>query len=279
MNVLPPSKISEQFAETALKKATTPWLKLSVLGFMGGAYVAFGFLLAIIVGGGMPGLTADNPGLAKFLMGAVFPVGLIMVVLAGAELFTSSCAVMTSGSLMQTTRLKGLFKVWGIGYFSNFIGAVFVAYFLAHLTGVLDGPAFQKSLFAVADAKLGNPFYKTFIKGIGANWLVCLAVWQAFAAKDALGKMIAIWFPVMAFVTIGFEHSIANMFVIPAAIFNGADITWGHFITSNLIPATLGNIVGGVLFVGMAYSYVFPAKKTYVKHKVLNWVKKGKKRA
>lgn len=100
-----------------------------------------------------------------------------------------------------------------------------------------------------------------FIKGIGANWLVCLGMWMGYAAKDIMGKCIGIWIPVMLFVTLGYEHSIANMFFIPAAIYSGADITWGDFVVRNLIPATLGNFIGGALLVGCAYWYLYLSKK------------------
>ncbi|WP_063850507.1 formate/nitrite transporter family protein [Flammeovirga sp. SJP92] len=252
-----PKEILSNIRGGALQKGNMSIQQLLVFGFLGGAYVAFGFLLAIIVGGGSPGIAAENPGITKFLMGAVFPVGLVLVIIAGAELFTSSTAMMTVSVFSKDQSWGKLGKVWGFGYLGNFIGSLFVAYFITTLTGVVDAEVFHNSLIGVAEHKVGNPFYKTFFKAVGANWLVCLAAWQAYAAKDVMGKVIGIWFPVMTFVTFGFEHCIANMYVIPAAMFNGADITWSDFIITNLIPATLGNIVGGAFFVGTIYWWMF----------------------
>jgi formate/nitrite transporter len=109
----------------------------------------------------------------------------------------------------------------------------------------------------LAEYKTNASFWVVFAKGVGANWLVALAVWAAFAANDITGKLLALWFPVMAFVAMGFEHSVANMFFMPAAIFYGAEVTWTQFLVNNLLPATLGNIVGGALFTGGLYWYAY----------------------
>ncbi len=250
-----PQEILNIVSTLAIKKASYKNNKTFVLAIMAGAYIAFGGLLSIIVGGGVPGLAAQNPGIPKFLAGSVFPFGLMLVVLTGAELFTGNNAYFIPNVLDRKQKLGVPLKNWLLVYLGNFVGALFVAYFITHLTGVVDGDSWNNAVFSIAESKTGNPFYKTFLKGIGANWLVCLSLWLGMSAKDAGGKMLGIWWPVMAFVTIGFEHSIANMFFIPLAIFQGADITWELFFVSNLIPATLGNIVGGSLFVGAAYWY------------------------
>lgn len=235
--------------------------KTLILAFLAGAYIAFGGLLALIIGGGSPGIGANNPGITKFLFGAAFPLGLILVVVVGAELFTGNNAYFIPSILTKKQRLQTMFKNWGLVYVGNFVGAVFVAYVITHLTHILSGSPYKDAVYNVAIGKTSHTFLVTFLKGIGANWLVCLAVWQGMAAKDTTGKILAIWLPVMAFVTMGFEHSIANMYFIPLAIFEGADITWSTFIVKNLIPATLGNIVGGVLFVGLPYGYLFGRNK------------------
>ena len=150
-----------------------------------------------------------------------------------------------------------MLKNWGLVYSGNFVGALFLAYVITYLTHIVHTSPYIDSVYNIAIGKTSHTFLVTFIKGIGANWLVCLAIWQGMSAKDTVGKIFAIWLPVMAFVAIGFEHSIANMYFIPLAIFEGADITWTTFIFKNLIPATLGNIVGGALFVGLPYGYLF----------------------
>ena len=245
---------------TAEAKDKTPAKKLFVLALLAGGYIAMGSLLALIVGGAMPGLAQSNPGLQKFFFGAVFPLGLILCAVAGAELFTGNTAYFVPSVLSKRMSIKVPLKNWSIVYIGNFIGSLIVAYFLVYLTGALLNSPSVDSAINIAIAKTSNPFYKTFLKGIACNWMVALAMWLAYAAKDITGKILGIWFPVMAFVAMGFEHCVANMFFIPVAIFHGADITWMDFIVKNLIPATLGNIVGGALFVGTSYWYVFDKK-------------------
>jgi formate/nitrite transporter len=154
--------------------------------------------------------------------------------------------------------------VWLIVYLGNFVGAVLVAWLLAYQTDILAEAPWSDFLEGLVVKKSSAGFWKTFVKGIGANWLVCLAVWMSYAAKDVGGKSLALWLPVMAFVALGYEHSIANMFCLPTGIFDGANLTWGAFMVKNLLPATLGNIVGGAVFVGAAYWYMFlkPDKTT-----------------
>lgn len=252
-----PKEVIKIVSQLALDKEKYKTRKTLILAFLAGAYIAFGGLLAIIVAGGSPEMAANNPGLVKFLFGAMFPVGLILVVLVGAELFTGNNAYFIPNVLCKKQALIQMFKNWGLVYAGNFVGAIFVAYVITYLTHVVHTEPYINSVHTIAIGKTSHTFLVTFLKGIGANWLVCLAVWQGMAAKDSIGKIFAIWLPVMAFVAIGFEHSIANMYFIPLAIFEGADITWTTFIFKNLIPATLGNIVGGVLFVGVPYGYLF----------------------
>jgi len=256
-----PTEVIGIVNKLAQNKGSYKISKTLVLAFLAGAYIAFGGLLAIIVGGGSPGIAAENPGLAKFLFGAAFPLGLILVVVVGAELFTGNNAYFIPNVLTKKQSLNTVLKNWGLVYFGNFLGAVFVAYVITHLTHIVSSAPYSNSVLNIATSKTSHTFLVTFLKGIGANWLVCLAVWQGMAAKDTTGKIFAIWIPVMAFVAMGFEHSIANMYFIPLAIFEGADITWNTFIVNNLIPATLGNIVGGAVFVGMLYGYLFSIEK------------------
>ncbi|CAH8290874.1 formate/nitrite transporter [Mariniflexile fucanivorans] len=256
-----PKEVIEIVSVLAQNKGSYKISKTLILAFLAGAYIAFGGLLAIVVGGGSPVLAANNPGITKFLFGAMFPVGLVLVVIVGAELFTGNNAYFIPNVLSKKQRISAVLKNWGLVYIGNFIGALFIAFFITHLTHIVSDTPFSESVRNIAMSKTSHTFLVTFLKGIGANWLVCLAVWQGMAAKDTVGKIFAIWLPVMAFVTLGFEHSIANMYFIPLAIFEGAPITWMHFFESNLVPATLGNIVGGVVFVGMPYGYLFGDKK------------------
>ncbi len=233
---------------------------LLTLSFLAGAFIAFGGLLAVIVGGGVPEIKAANPGLQKFIFGAVFPVGLMLVVVAGAELFTGNNASCVPPVLSRKAPWSGLARNWTVSYIGNFLGSIFVVIFLTYMTGLFASDPWLSSITGIAEAKVSQGFWPLFFKGIGCNWLVCLAVWLAIASDDVASKVFGIWFPIMAFVAIGFEHSIANMFFIPAGIMYGASVTWSDFFIVNLIPVTLGNIVGGALFVGGIYWYVYDRK-------------------
>lgn len=252
-----PKEIVQLANRTAIGKSTYKTKKTLALAFLGGAYIALGGLLSIIIAGGVPTLAAENPGLQKLLFGAAFPLGLLLVVIAGAELFTGNCAYFIPNILNGKQKPAAMLKNWLLVYSGNFVGALFVAYVITHLTHIVHEEPFVNTVHSIAEGKTSHTFLVTFIKGIGANWLVCLALWMGMSAKDTTGKILGIWWPVMAFVTMGFEHSIANMYFIPLAMFEGADISWCTFIINNLIPATLGNIVGGALFVGCFYWYTY----------------------
>lgn len=257
MNYLAPKELVAKATEGAITRSETSVSKTLVLAFLAGAYIALGGLLAVMIGGGVPGIAAENPGLQKLLMGAVFPLGLMMCAIAGADLFTGNTAYFIPPVLSGRLKVSQLLRNWSLVYLGNFAGALFVAFFMTYQTGLFDNAPWHDSILNIADAKTGNPFFKTFLKGIGANWLVALAMWLSFASKDVVGKLAAIWFPVMAFVAMGFEHSVANMYFIPTAIFYGSSVSWAEFFVSNLIPATLGNIVGGGGLVGLLYWYVY----------------------
>ena len=253
-----PVDTAKAISATAGAKNSANIVNVILLSFLAGAYIAFGGLLAIIASAGM--LKAGAPvGLEKFVFGAVFPVGLIIVVLAGSELFTGNVMFMTIGVLDGSASVGGLAKNWVLSWVFNFVGALFVAYVLAYMGGLFPADsAFATKATSVATAKVGLAWDQAFIRAIGCNWLVCLAVWLANASDDVIGKIFGIWFPIMAFVTIGFEHSVANMFFIPLGMFLGAKgVTWSTIIMNNLVPVTLGNIVGGAIFVACIYWYTY----------------------
>ncbi len=257
MSYYAPNEIAVLFADASQSKARLAFIKFMLLAILGGVFIALGGLLTVMVAGGMPAVGLLNPGLVKFMAGALFPVGLIMVSVAGADLFTSDCAGMTLSTMQRKTTLFDFLKVWVLAYAFNFVGTQLVAYFMAHQTGIISAAPYNDYLAALANGKLSHSWSTVFLKGIGANALVCLGTWMGYAGKDIVGKALGIWIPVMIFVTLGYEHSIANMFFIPAAIYNGADISWLQFVNDNLIPATLGNIVGGAAFVGLIYGYIY----------------------
>ncbi len=260
-NTLTPAEIIQKTESMGIYKIGQPLRKTFVLTFLAGVYIAMGGLLSVLIGYGFPEWAAQNPGLQKLLSGATFPVGLILVVIAGAELFTGNNATLISGAMNGKYGWARVWSNWGKVWLGNFAGALFFGYVLVYLTGVIQTDPWQKAIIGIAEAKTSLPWHVVFLKGIGANWLVCLAVWLGLAAPTAGGKMLGLWFPVMCFVAIGYEHSIANMFFIPTGIFHGAHVSWWSCIWDNLIPATLGNIVGGAFFVGMLYWYVYARKE------------------
>ncbi|MDL2281967.1 formate/nitrite transporter family protein [Parabacteroides sp. OttesenSCG-928-G06] len=257
MNYKSPQEITTEFAAAGIYKSKLPFSKFALMAILGGAFIAFGGLLSMIVAGGMPGVGSGNPGFIKFVSGALFPIGLIMVSITGADLFTSDCTAFTLPLLQKRLKAIDFIKLLFLSYVFNFIGTQIVAYLLSSGIGLFDKEPWQSYLHTYSAAKVNQDFFTVFMKGIGANWLVCLGMWMGYAAKDISGKCIGIWIPVMLFVTLGYEHSIANMFFIPVAIYSGAEILWGDFIVQNLIPATLGNLIGGALLVGAVYWYLY----------------------
>ena len=253
----PPKAIVETAIGAGCTKAELPVSKQLVLGFLAGAYIAFGGLLAIVVGKGSPALATANPGLGKFLFAAVFPVGLILVIIAGSELFTGNTGVITGACLSKKARWSGLARNWGVVYLGNFVGSLFVALFMAYWTGIVKGGDLGAASASIAESKVGLDWFVVLLRGIGCNWLVCLAVWLALSADDIAGKILGIWFPIMAFVALGLEHSVANMFFIPLGMLNGADVNIFQFLWNNLVPATIGNIIGGAGLVGGIYWWIY----------------------
>jgi len=240
------------------KKAGMSVSKIVGLGMLSGCHIGFGAFLMLSVGGACPGLAASNPGLQKIILGAFgLPFGLFMTLMTGAELFTGNTALVTMSLLEGKCTMGQLMKSWGASYFGNFIGSVFFAY-LVFLGGTL-GPTGGASV-AVAGAKTSLAFVPAFVRGLLCNWLVCMAVYLASFTKDVVGKMTCIWFIISAFVALGLEHSVANMFIIPLGIFSGAAVSWKAFLLKNLLPVTLGNIAGGALMVAAVYSWAYGKK-------------------
>jgi len=237
-----------------VKKANMPAGKIFKLGVLSGCHIGFGAFLMLSVGGACPGLAATNPGLQKIVLGAFgLPFGLMMTLVSGAELFTGNTALVTMALLEDKVSKQQLIKSWVSSYLGNFVGSLLLAA-LVFLGGTLvNGGA----SVAVSVAKTSSPFLATFVKGILCNWLVCMAVYLASFAKDLGGKMVAIWFCISAFVALGLEHSVANMFIVPLGIFSGAAVTWKAFLLNNLLPVTLGNIVGGAVCVAAAFCSVY----------------------
>ncbi|RYG73087.1 formate/nitrite transporter family protein [Lentibacillus lipolyticus] len=248
MAFLSPQQIAKTTAEAGHKKANFSQPALWVLGFFGGAFINLGFLLDIRVTASMP---EEWGSFANFIGAAVFPLGLILILLGGAELLTGNMMALPLVWFAKKIHFGDVMKNWLVILISNFIGSLFIAYFFGHVVGLTETGAYLDATVSTAHAKVDDPFLISFISAIGCNWLVCLAVWLSYGAQDFVGKILGIWFPIMAFVAIGFQHVVANMFIVPAAIFAG-EITWMQYLP-NFVSVLLGNIVGGTIFVALAY--------------------------
>src|SRR3954463_9442149 len=251
-----PPEITAAAAETGMKKADMSADKLLVGGFLAGAYIAFAGLLAITASAGLD--PAKVGGVITLITGSVFALGLVLVIIAGSELLTGNMALVPIAALARRVGLARMGFNFTFVLVGNLLGSLFVAYFLAVKTGVVTAEQPLARLKTIADAKGDTETdWQIFLRAVGCNWLVCLAVWMALAAEDIGGKVLAIFFPIMAFVAMGFDHVVANMFFLPAAIFAGAgDITWGATL-ENWIFAFLGNLVGAGVFVAGIYYYLY----------------------
>lgn len=255
MNYYNPKEIAEIAVQKGIEKVNLPKGSLVILGFLGGAFVALGYLGYIRVTGTVP---HEWGGLATFLGASVFPIGLILILLGGGELLTGNMMAVSIAFFAKKISLTHLLKNWLFITLTNFLGAIFVAYFFGHFVGLTEGAYLEKTV-STAMAKVNDPFLVAFVSGIGCNWLVAMAVWLCYGAKDFFGKILAIWFPIMTFVLIGFQHVVANMFIIPAAIFAG-ELPWSVFLP-NIIPVFLGNAVGGAIFVSLLYIRAYKVKE------------------
>lgn len=257
---LAPGEIAESTIAVGIKKANHSTINMIVLGILAGLYIGFGGHADITI---MQTCSGLDVGISKFMGGAVFPVGLLLVIVAGAELFTGNC-LMTMALVDKKIKLRQMLKNWGLVYLGNFIGSVILAAALVFAGAYKAGTPMAETAFSIATGKMTASVAQIMVKGIFANILVCLAVWMSFGAQDIMSKAIAIWFPVMTFVMLGFEHSIANMFFLPLAKFSGYDITWAQMWLHNIIPSTIGNIIGGAIIIPLFYYivYIKPQRKT-----------------
>jgi len=246
----PPASLYEGAVAAGAAKAGADFGKIFKLGIVSGAHIGFGIYLAISVGGACPGLMATNPGLQKIVLGAFgLPFGLIMTLVTGGELFTGNTALVTGAYMEGKVDGKALAKNWIASYLGNFVGSLILAY-LAFKSGTLGS---LPGAVNVATAKCSVPWGVAFTRGILCNWLVCMAVYMASGCSTMIGKMTAVWFPISAFVALGLDHSVANMCLIPLGIMRGAEITIAQMFTKNLIPVTLGNIIGGAIAVMLPF--------------------------
>lgn len=221
-----------------------------VLSALAGIYVGFGIVLIFAIGA--PLSAAGSPFL-KFVMGASFGIALSLVIVAGSELFTGNTMVMTVGAVRRTVSPRALGSVWTFSLVGNLLGSLLLAWLVAE-SGALGASPQADFIQKVAGNKMTLPFDEAFLRGILCNWLVCLAVWSAMRLQSEAARLIMVFWCLFAFIGAGFEHSVANMTLLGIALFqpHADPVSWSGFV-GNLVPVTLGNIVGGALFVAGAY--------------------------
>ena len=244
-----PAQVAALVEEGGVRKAAMPAGRLLTLGTLGGAFIAFGAMAyTLVVTGSTLGF-----GPTRLLGGVAFSLGLVLVLVGGAELFTGN-ALMAMAWAARKVGTGALLRNWSIVLAANAAGALGAA-MLVHLSGVmaLDGGNVGRTAVAIADAKLALGPAEAFFRGMLCNALVCLAVWLSFAATDIAGRILAILFPVAAFVALGFEHSVANLYILPAGDLAAGRPVGIAPLLANLVPVTLGNVVGGGGLVALVY--------------------------
>ena len=273
--MLIPSEIAHYTINAGIKKANTPKKKVLASSFLAGAYIAF----AVFGSMGASHNLLANPntyGLGKLLAGIIFPTGLIFVLVAGADLFTGNILI-TMAALQKKVKWSQVLKNWALVWLGNLIGSILVTW-LVSLSGIFDwsNGVYGGVVIKTAISKVHLGWISVLVSGILCNWIVCLAVWMSYGAKDMAGKITAIFPGICLFIVSGFEHSVANMSYLFAGLLaksnplwieashkTAADLTDLNLISmfiNNLIPASLGNIVGGAVFVGAIYYYLYISK-------------------
>jgi formate transporter FocA len=271
-----PQEMASEAEYVGAKKATLGWRNMSVLAVLAGAFIALGAIFATTVTTGSGGNLTF--GVANLLAGLVFSLGLILVVVAGAELFTgNNLIVMAWASRRVSTRQ--MMRSWIIVYIGNFVGSILTAVIMLITRQYLFAKgSIGLNALNIANAKCNLAFLQAIALGMMCNALVCLTVWLCFSARSTTDKILSIIFPITAFVACGFEHCVANMYFIPIGLFiketapiafwenigktatDYANLTWGNFLMANLLPVTIGNIVGGSIMVGMVYWFIYIRK-------------------
>jgi formate/nitrite transporter len=273
VDALLPTAMARKAEEVGVTKATMPTLRMFVLAVLGGAFIAFGAGFATVAT--TDAVASIGTGPTRVLGGLVFSVGLVLVVVAGAELFTgNNLQVMALVARRISPRAK--LRSWGIVYAGNLVGAVGTAWLVyAAQQHEVAGGAVGKQALDTALAKSTLDPAAAIARGVLANVLVCLAVWLCMSARSVTDKILAISLPVSAFVAGGFEHSIANMYFLPVGLFvkHGApdsfwastgteaaaydELTWSSALVDNIVPVTIGNVIGGAVLVGLVYAFVY----------------------
>ena len=258
MDAFTPQQTTELVSRIGCKKAQMRLDKLFINSLMTGPLLGFG--CAVMTSTEAAEWYQTNaPGLIRTISATFFPIGLVMIVLSGSDLFTSNIMFMTVAFLNRRVSILDLLKNWVVSYLGNLAGMLFFVSILTGYGGVFEMAAYRTAAINFATQKALTPqWHQILLRAIGANWLVCFAVFISISSREIVSKITAIWVPTLTFVALGLDHVIANMFFIPNAIWYGhPDIGVGLYIWKSLIPTTIGNIIGGGLFVATAYWYLY----------------------
>lgn len=252
-----PREMASRVQAGGVAKAALGVQETLALAVLAGAFIGLGAMLATVA-------ATDNGlgfGASRLLVGVAFSLGLVLVLVGGAELFTGNALIVMAWAEGKVTAWAML-RNWGLVYVGNFVGAAATALGI-FLAGVhqLEGGKVGATAIALAHGKLALDFAPAFFRGVFCNALVCLAVWLALSSRTTTDKILCIVLPVTTFVAAGLEHSIANMYFVPMGMLLDSSLTWRAFVLDNLLPVTLGNIVGGSLMVGLVYWFIYLRKR------------------
>lgn len=257
-----PAEVASGYLSIGRSKVSAPLYKSFILGILAGAFIALAGIGSQVASATLTG------SIGKVLAAAVFPAGLAMVLIAGSELFTGNCLLIMP-LMKKEVKWGRTLAALGVVYLGNFIGAGLVAA-LVVLGGTpsLFSGTLASAIVSTASAKVSLTFIEAVARGVLCNFLVCIAVWMSFSAETVSGKIAALFFPIFLFVCCGFEHVVANMYYIPAGLLSAEKygitaeaLTVGAYFINNLLPVTLGNVIGGAAFVGVPYASVYLSKK------------------
>eukprot|EP00403_Amphidinium_massartii_P019645 CAMPEP_0178430606 /NCGR_PEP_ID=MMETSP0689_2-20121128/31410_1 /TAXON_ID=160604 /ORGANISM="Amphidinium massartii, Strain CS-259" /LENGTH=390 /DNA_ID=CAMNT_0020052475 /DNA_START=55 /DNA_END=1227 /DNA_ORIENTATION=- len=245
-----------EMVEKGVTNANLPAMKTLHAAIMGGAYVGIAGILSLSIAGNIPGIAAQNPGFQRMVFAALFPMNLLLILNSGAQLFTGNSMVLPAAVFEGRATLGQVLRSWTLSTIGNLIGCVGVA-MLLEMSGLLvDGTRAMAISTVIKKTSIGG-WGKAFVRAVCCNWLVCMGVMMGTSAKDLAGRMVGIWFPISTFVAIGFEHSVANMFLLPLGLFAGAAVSWKTAFLSNLLPVYIGNALAGALIVALGFSFQF----------------------
>ncbi|KAL1853120.1 hypothetical protein Daus18300_011948 [Diaporthe australafricana] len=257
VNTFPPPELARLVSQAGVAKSRLSLSEYAIKTFMGGVFISFGALTDLVIASGCPGLRESNPALATMIAGFTFPLGLVLIMLTNMELVTSNMFVMPFTWFQRKITLLDVVKNWILGYIGNLAGALFVAGFFAWWTDTLGSDAESAYTVTQAEGRVNVQWSVNFLRGIGCNWFVALALFLSLGSVEFVSKIYCIWIPIWAFVILGYQHSIANFFQVPIGMFYGTNFSVDKFIYQSTIPVTLGNIVGGMIFGAMVFWYLY----------------------